>query len=174
LVKKYKGRTKLIQVHFNIPITPTKLRFNYLFIRNIGVSLNKIPGFNRYFIWQSDLIINQDVEVSYINYDFYVVLSNSKQQMLGGQQIYLLNGAKPWNTAVNADKVGVKYRRWREKEEARRDPWFAGFQQQTSAAVDIEDLVGSAKSEGTKAVGLKSRNPEAQNEEVFIMKMRAS
>lgn len=148
--KKYKGRSKLIQVHFNIPVTPTKLRFNYLFIRNIGVTLNKIPGFNRYFVWQSDLIINQDVE------------------MLGGQQIYLLNGAKPWNTAVNADKVGVKYRRWREKEEARKDPWFVGFQQQTTA-VDIEDLVASAKTESTNAVGLKSKNPVKSEERLPSM-----
>ena len=48
--------------------------------------------------------------------------------MLGGQQVRLDQGARPWNSAVSADTGGVLYRKWRQKEE-RQKPWFASFAQ---------------------------------------------
>ena len=57
----------MTQVHFSVPITPTKMRLHYFFYRNAGVFLKHIPGTNRVFQWMSDKIINQDVEVTKIH-----------------------------------------------------------------------------------------------------------
>jgi hypothetical protein len=55
--------------------------------------------------WYSDKIMDQDVE------------------LLTGQMVNLLNSAKPWNTVVRADKIAVRYRKWREQAE-RTNPWL--------------------------------------------------
>merc|ERR1712137_116360 len=120
LMNPKKG-TKLIQVNWSVPVTPTKMRFIYWFFRNAAVSINRFPGVNRAFRWQSDKIIDQDVE------------------MLGGQQIRLDQGAKPWNSAVSADTGGVIYRKWRQKEEKEK-PWFTSFAKSTNGIGDIEDV----------------------------------
>eukprot|EP00012_Vannella_robusta_P000637 CAMPEP_0206188882 /NCGR_PEP_ID=MMETSP0166-20121206/3850_1 /ASSEMBLY_ACC=CAM_ASM_000260 /TAXON_ID=95228 /ORGANISM="Vannella robusta, Strain DIVA3 518/3/11/1/6" /LENGTH=411 /DNA_ID=CAMNT_0053604717 /DNA_START=112 /DNA_END=1347 /DNA_ORIENTATION=+ len=116
-----KKNTKLIQVNWSVPVTPTKMRFIYWFFRNAVVSINRIPGFNRAFRWSSDKIIDQDVA------------------MLGGQQVRLDQGARPWNSAVSADTGGVLYRKWRQKEE-RQKPWFASFAQNADNIGDIEEV----------------------------------
>lgn len=55
-------------------------------------------------LWYADKILDQDVE------------------LLAGQMINLFDSAKPWNTAVRADKIAVRYRKWREEAE-KTNPW---------------------------------------------------
>jgi len=80
--------------------------------------------------------------------------------MLAGQQIRLHQGAKAWNTAVAADRLGVIYRRWREKAEKTTKPWFGGYSHRaalsqaggegdgsaTGGVGDIEDMTGRCSS----------------------------
>mmetsp|Transcript_69480 Transcript_69480/g.104849 ORF Transcript_69480/g.104849 Transcript_69480/m.104849 type:complete len:265 (+) Transcript_69480:80-874(+) len=119
-INEKKG-TQMIQVNWSVPVTPTKMRFIYWFFRNVAVSVNKIPGINRAFRWSSDKIIDQDVE------------------MLGGQQIRLDQGARPWNSVVSADTGGVIYRKWRQKQEKEK-PWFRSFSKNSQEITDIEEI----------------------------------
>lgn len=121
----------MIQLHFCVPVSPTRFRVNTIFFRNFATKFTASGGFplgshlNR---WYADKIMDQDVE------------------LLTGQMVNLLNAAKPWNTVVRADKIAARYRRWRDQAEL-TNPWFCGFHQ--SAVPDIEDLIaaGAEKAE---------------------------
>jgi len=117
-----KKGSKMIQMQMCVPVTRTKMRFLYIFNFNFIKWGSRIPGFNHLFTWNSDKVIEQDVE------------------LLAGQQYNLLHGAKAWNSSVRADSLGVRYRKWRSMAEVGR-PWFEGFSCGVKGAVDIEDLV---------------------------------
>jgi len=141
-----KGK-KLIQILFCVPITPTKMRLNYIFVRDFVKFLNYLPGTNRIFQWSSDKVTDQDLE------------------LLAGQQMNLTAGAPEFNQSVSADKMGVRYRRWRTISEtnANASPWFSGFSLGTDLA-DIEDLVpatGNSK---------MARKPKPAQNEIFEMR----
>ena len=104
---KAKG-SRMIQLQFCVPVTPTRMRLIFYFYRNIGHFAKYIPGSNRLFRYYSDKIIDQDLE------------------LLGGQQVRLNQGAKAWNTSVSADTGGVLYRKWRDRAE-KSNPWFGNF-----------------------------------------------
>jgi len=53
----------LIQVHFCVPITPTRMRLVYFFFRNFALFGQYIPYSDHIFQRMSDTVINQDVEV---------------------------------------------------------------------------------------------------------------
>lgn len=112
---------RMIQVHFNVPVTPTKMRIMFWFYRNVATFVKYIPGQNYLFQWMSDKIIEQDVV------------------LLSGQQVRLRQGARAWNSAVRADTGGVLYRKWREKAEKQK-PWFKGFKAIGSSSGDMEDF----------------------------------
>ena len=117
---------KLFQIHFNVPITPTKMRLIFYFYRNVAVFAKHIPGSNRLFRHFSDKVVDQDLE------------------LLVGQQVRLLQGAKAWNTAVSADTAGVLYRKFRDRAE-KTNPWFGGFNslsyfKKESEAVDYKKI----------------------------------
>ena len=104
---KKSGR-RMVQLQFCVPVTPTRMRLIVYFYQNIIPFSRYMPFMNRIMAVQSDKIINQDLE------------------LLAGQQVRLLQGARPWNTAVSADTGGVIYRKWRERAE-RSKPWFGGY-----------------------------------------------
>eukprot|EP01121_Diplochlamys_sp_Union-15-3_P004080 TRINITY_DN14051_c0_g1_i1.p1 TRINITY_DN14051_c0_g1~~TRINITY_DN14051_c0_g1_i1.p1 ORF type:complete len:433 (+),score=42.66 TRINITY_DN14051_c0_g1_i1:32-1300(+) len=112
-------KVQFIQVLCCIPITRTRMRLNYIHARLFLKSLQYIPGHARIFQHMSEKIIEQDVE------------------LLSGQQFNLHHRARAWNSAIEADKLGVKYRKWREKAE-KTSPWFKGFDK--PRVLDIEDL----------------------------------
>jgi hypothetical protein len=103
-----KSGRRMVQLQFCIPVTPTRMRLIVYFYQNIIPFSKYMPFMNRIMSVQSDKIINQDLE------------------LLAGQQVRLLQGARPWNTAVSADTGGVIYRKWRERAE-RSKPWFGGY-----------------------------------------------
>ncbi|MDF1654976.1 MAG: hypothetical protein P1U34_07680 [Coxiellaceae bacterium] len=56
--------------------------------------------------------------------------------MLTGQNDNIHLGAKPWNQAINADKLALMYRQWLNRELESQSPWFTGFNNCPSQAAD--------------------------------------
>ena len=48
----------------------------------------------------------------------------------------LQSGAAECGAAVAADKMSVRYRRWRAISEANEDPWFSGFSTEKGIATE--------------------------------------
>jgi len=97
------------QVHYCLPLTPDTMRLNSVFYYKNMSWLRWIPFIKYFQSKMSKKIVIQDIA------------------MLKGQNNNLLLNAKPWNYAINADKLGVAYRNWFEQEIKVASPWFNGF-----------------------------------------------
>ena len=97
------------QIHFCIPLTPTSMRLNSIFFYKNMPWLKAIPFMKIFQKRMSKKIVFQDIA------------------MLEGQNKNICLGAKPWNRAINADKLAYIYRQWLDKELQKKSPWFIGF-----------------------------------------------
>jgi len=97
------------QIHYCIPLTSKKMRLNTIFYYKNMPWLKFIPFINAIQKRMSRKIVVQDIA------------------MLTGQDNNINLGAKPWDQAINADKLALNYRRWLEQEIKFKSPWFKGF-----------------------------------------------
>lgn len=87
-------KNKLIQLHFCIPVSPTKMRIIFYFFQNWLRFANK-TSLTRWLYQKFNYrVIKQDIA------------------LLQGQYKNLQLGAKPWNRSVIADVMGLSYRKW--------------------------------------------------------------
>lgn len=97
------------QIHYCIPLKKEQMRLISLFFYKNMPWLKWIPFMKLIQRKMSEKIVSQDVA------------------MLSGQNNNIQLGAKPWNQAVNADKLAYIYRQWLDKELKNKSPWFEGF-----------------------------------------------
>jgi len=102
---------QLIQVHYSVPLARDRMRLIWRLLPNF---MTWVPGMRRAMAWNSNRIIDQDVE------------------MLMGQAKRLEQGSKPWLCPTKADALAVRYRAWREQNEDERT-WFQGFDREPRA-----------------------------------------
>jgi chlorophyllide a oxygenase len=92
----FSGNKGMRQIHFCIPTGEDTMRLNSVFYYKNMPWLGKIPFMNYIQTRMSNKIVGQDIE------------------MLQGQNDNIKLGAKPWNQAINADKMAKRYRNWLE------------------------------------------------------------
>lgn len=97
------------QIHYCIPLTPRKMRLISVFYYKNMPWLKWIPFIKLIQKKMSKKIVYQDIA------------------MLTGQDDNIRLGAKPWNQAINADKLAYIYRQWLDNEFKKKSPWFEGF-----------------------------------------------
>ncbi len=103
------GNKGMRQIHYCIPLSPQKMRLLSIFYYKNMPWLKWIPFIKTIQKRMSKKIVFQDIA------------------MLSGQDDNIQLGAKPWNQAINADKLAYKYRQWLESELEKQDPWFKTF-----------------------------------------------
>lgn len=92
--------THLHQLHVCLPSSKQKTRLLYRMSLDFAPILKHIP-FMKY-LWRhfAEKVLNEDL------------------RLVLGQQERMLNGANVWNSPVSYDKLGVRYRLWRESVES--------------------------------------------------------
>ncbi|KAH6782658.1 Pheophorbide a oxygenase family protein with Rieske 2Fe-2S domain-containing protein [Perilla frutescens var. frutescens] len=91
--------THLHQLHVCLPSSRQKTRLLYRMSLDFAPILKHIPFMH--YLWRhfADKVLNEDL------------------RLVLGQQERMLNGANVWNWPVSYDKLGVRYRQWRESVE---------------------------------------------------------
>lgn len=88
--------THLHQLHVCLPISKDKTRLLYRMSLDFAPLLKHVPFMHILWKYFADKVLNEDL------------------RLVLGQQERMINGANIWNFPVSYDKLGVRYRLWRE------------------------------------------------------------
>lgn len=96
----------LFQLHACIPSSPGKTRLLYRMALDFASWAKYIPFIDQLWVSLANQVLAEDL------------------RLVLGQQDRMARGANVWNHPVMYDKLGVRYRRWRESVEAGELPFF--------------------------------------------------
>uniref|UniRef100_A0A0E0MAX0 Rieske domain-containing protein n=1 Tax=Oryza punctata TaxID=4537 RepID=A0A0E0MAX0_ORYPU len=100
--------THLHQLHICLPSSRNKTRMLYQMSLNFAPWLKHIPFMH--ILWQVSKFSEQPH--SKLATDLHVL--NEDLRLVLGQQERMINGANVWNWPVSYDKLGIRYRLWRD------------------------------------------------------------
>ena len=105
---KLRPSWRVIQIMYWVPLERNKTRYIFRIGRDF---LRHAPFLTRMMVNRGDKILSQDLGI------------------LRGQLERIQAGGEPFQTAVQADGLCVRYRKWKTKLEAQENPWFERFVQ---------------------------------------------
>ncbi|KAG6388667.1 hypothetical protein SASPL_150099 [Salvia splendens] len=91
--------THLHQLHVCLPSSKQKTRLLYRMSLDFAPILKHVPFMQHLWRYFAEKVLNEDL------------------RLVLGQQERMLNGANVWNLPVSYDKLGVRYRQWRDSVE---------------------------------------------------------